>query len=85
MPYPAACRPQAWSSGVPLTFVPMFLGLEPMIHRGVVSLSPRLPAQVEHLCVTGLRFPGGSLSVEIDDRGTRLIEVPAGCKIEIRS
>ena len=85
VPYPAACRPQAWSSGVPLTFVPMFLGLEPMIHRGVVSLSPRLPAQVEHLCVTGLRFPGGSLSVEIDDRGTRLIEVPAGCKIEIRS
>ena len=85
VPYPAACRPQAWSSGVPLTFVPMFLGLEPAIHRGTVSLCPRLPAQIEHLKVTGLPFPGGSLSLEIDGHGTRLIEVPVGFKVEIRS
>jgi glycogen debranching enzyme len=43
VPYPAACRPQAWASGSMLTVVRALLGLEPDVPAGVVRVHPALP------------------------------------------
>ena len=34
IPYPTACRPQAWAAGVPLQLATMFLGLDPHVPEG---------------------------------------------------
>lgn len=84
VPYPTACRPQAWAAGVPLTLVPMLLGLEPRWHDGAISIAPSLPPAVRRLEVRGIRFPAGVLSVAIDDDGIRIIEAPPGMVVEVR-
>lgn len=84
IPYPTACRPQAWSAGVPLALLASMLGLEPDIPNGVLSLAPVLPDNVTRLQVTGVRFPQGDLSVEIDHDGARLLAQPPGLRIEFR-
>ena len=55
VPYPTACRPQAWAAGVPLSFVPLLLGLEPHVPAGTVSLQPGAPADRE--LAGGARHP----------------------------
>jgi glycogen debranching enzyme len=85
VPYPTACRPQAWAAGVPLDFVALFLGLEPFIPGSTISLSPALPAGVDSLEVRGVPFPSGPLSVAIDRDGARVIEAPAGVEISLRA
>lgn len=85
VPYPSACRPQAWAAGVPLSFVPLLLGLEPDLHQGVLSLSPMLPDSVTRLTVHNLPLPTGRLSVEVGPDGTRLIEIPPNLSVELRA
>lgn len=85
VPYPTACRPQAWAAGVALTFVPMLLGLAPRIPEGAISLSPALPPGMRSLEVTGIPFPSGPLSVAVADDGNRVIEAPPGVAIEFRA
>jgi len=85
VPYPTACRPQAWSAGVPLALIPMLLGLEPSIPRRSVALDPLLPAGVGRIALTGIVFASGDrLSLEIGDGGTRLIETSPGLSVEMR-
>ena len=83
VPYPTACRPQAWAAGVPLSFVPLLLGLEPDVPAGTVSLNPVLPAAVSSLEVRGIPLPGGRLSVAFDAQGTHIIEAPAALRVEL--
>jgi glycogen debranching enzyme len=85
VPYPTACRPQAWAAGVPLAFAALFLGLEPFIPGSTISLSPALPAGIESLEVRGVPFPSGLLSVSIDRDGARVIEAPEGVEIGLRA
>jgi glycogen debranching enzyme len=85
VPYPTACRPQAWSAGVPLALIPMLLGLEPSIPRRSVALDPLLPAGVGRITLTGIAFASGDrLSLEIGDGGTRLFETSPGLSVEMR-
>lgn len=84
VPYPSACRPQAWAAGVPLSLVAMALGIEPSIPDGTITLQPILPRGVDSLRVEGIDFPHGRLSVEIGNGETRLLEVPDGVTIEVR-
>ena len=84
IPYPNACRPQAWAAGVPLSLATTLLGLEPDIPAGRIVIDPLLPSTLRSLEVHGLRFPGGALSIDLDGRGPRLRAVPAGCVVELR-
>jgi glycogen debranching enzyme len=84
IPYPTACRPQAWAAGVPLALVPTLLGLEPRVPDGVIALNPVLPASIDRLEVRGIPFPTGRLSVALEPGGVRLIEVPQGLSVELR-
>ncbi len=65
--YPASCSPQAWAAGSPLLWLRTMLGLEPWANRGEVWLSPRLPAGMERLRVSGIRVASRLLTVDIDD------------------
>ncbi len=84
-PYPTACRPQAWAAGVPLQLATMFLGLDPHVPDGRLTLAPRLPPGLDALEVRGIAFPGGPLSVRVDrDGGIRVRESPSGLAVELR-
>ena len=86
VPYPTACRPQAWAAGVPLQLATTFLGLEPHVPDGRVSLRPALPKNLRTLEVRGIPFPGGPLSVRVGrEGGTEILESPADIVVELRS
>jgi glycogen debranching enzyme len=84
VPYPTACRPQAWAAGVPLALVPLLLGLEPSMPDGHISLSPVLPPDMESLSVRGIPLGGGSLSVTVGPGGVSILGVPPGTTVNLR-
>ncbi len=83
VPYPSACRPQAWAAGVPLQLATMFLGLEPDIPNGRIVLRPALPRGLDSLELRDVAFPDGRLAVRVDRSGTEVLEAPAGIEVEI--
>jgi glycogen debranching enzyme len=76
VPYPTACRPQAWAAGVPLAIVALCLGLQPNVPAGTVSLNPTLPKGLHRIEVHGIPFPNGELSLVQDRNGTKVIKTP---------
>lgn len=80
VPYPEACRPQAWSAASSIAVVQVLLGLQVDVPRGVVRLSPVAPCPVGHLEVDGLVVGDKRLSVEVDRTGrvvsTSLTQAP---------
>ena len=74
VPYPAACRPQAWAAGASLTIVRGLLGLEPDIPNGVLRLNPALhPGHT--ITIRGMRC--GEHEVSLTATGTELVEIHA--------
>jgi glycogen debranching enzyme len=71
MPYPAACRPQAWAAAAPIAALVALLGLEVDVPRGRIAVRPMLPEALLPLSVSGLRIGDHELSIEVD-RGDRL-------------
>ena len=57
VPYPAACRPQAWSAAAAVSVLGTVLGLEPDPVTGHVTSTPITPAVVGDVSVRGLRHP----------------------------
>ncbi|MFO7689567.1 MAG: glycogen debranching N-terminal domain-containing protein [Cryobacterium sp.] len=57
VPYPAACRPQAWSAAAAVSVLGTVLGLEPNLVTGFVTSTPIHPAVVGDVTVRGLRTP----------------------------
>ena len=68
MPYPAACRPQAWSAAAAILLLRTWLGLDPDVPAGVVRLNP-LPGAPS---ITGLRIAGHAVTFD----GTGLTGLP---------
>lgn len=65
LPYPASCRPQAWSAAASVVVLSSILGLEP--REGELIVSPR--AAVGALDVTGLRCGPHEVSLRVDRAG----------------
>ncbi|MDN3355251.1 glycogen debranching N-terminal domain-containing protein [Actinomadura sp. DC4] len=65
-PYPAACRPQAWSAAVSPALVTVLLGLDPDVPAGRLGLAPLrgVAARVE-----GVRIGAATLAFELDGDG----------------
>ena len=59
IPYPAACRPQAWSAAAAVSVLASTLGLRP--GDGELGVSPS--TAVGALSVTGLRFAGADVAI----------------------
>ncbi len=69
VPYPAACRPQAWSAASSVALLAALLGLEPDAATGTVALRPVTPSPVGSLGVRGLVVGSRSLDVAVDASG----------------
>ena len=67
VPYPAACRPQAWSAAAAVSVLASVLGLQPDAQAGELGISPT--AVVGALEVSGLAFGGALGGVTVSAAG----------------
>ena len=70
VPYPAACRPQAWSAAAAVTVLQALLGLDADVPAGRVLLRPVRPQPTGALAVAGLVAGGNPLRFRLDASGT---------------
>ena len=82
VPYPAACRPQAWSAASAVTVLTAALGIEPDVPGGTVRISPPRPSPVGALRVSGLRLAGQRLDVSVTADGT-VVAARAQAPVEV--
>ncbi len=79
MPYPAACRPQAWSAGAAVTILHAALGLYPDVPSGRVELRPLKGAPLGAISARGLRIGDADVAVSVDRTGAPTVTgLPAG-------
>ncbi|BCB87710.1 amylo-alpha-1,6-glucosidase [Phytohabitans suffuscus] len=67
MPYPAACRPQAWSAAAAVVVLHAALGIYPDVPAGRITLRPSLPLGAVR--ARGLRVAGATVDATVDARG----------------
>lgn len=85
VPYPAACRPQAWSAASAAVLIAVALGFEPDAPGGRLTLRPARPAAYGGMTVAGLRFAGRSFGVRCEpDGAAELVDAPDDVDIVIR-
>ncbi len=65
VPYPASCRPQAWSAAAALVVLTTLLGFSADVPRGTAEFRP--VAGCPRMTVSGLRLAGEPLAIEVDD------------------
>lgn len=66
VPYPVACRPQAWSAAAAPLLIRACLGADAHLPEGRLTLSPLWPPPFRHLEVRGFPIAGGELDVVVD-------------------
>lgn len=72
VPYPVACRPQAWTAGAWLHFIAAMLGLVPdAANRRLYLVRPRLPYWLSELRLTGVRVGDARVDLHVSSRGGR--------------
>jgi glycogen debranching enzyme len=84
VPYPAACRPQAWAAAASVSFLQTLLGLEANAPAGILAASP-LPDGPYPLRVSGLQFAGQRFDIEVAAGGRAQAHGPAGLAVRTRS
>ena len=72
LPYPAACRPQAWSAASAVSLVASVLGLRPT-EDGHVTADPVAPWSFGTTRVTGLGTGSRRVAIDVDERGTATV------------
>jgi glycogen debranching enzyme len=83
LPYPSACRPQAWAAGSALLLLRAVLGIEPDVPAGVLRIRPMRPAPFAHLGIEGMSVAGGRLSLLVEGGVTTVTEAPAGLDVVV--
>jgi len=68
-PYPASCRPQAWSAASAAALLTVGLGLRADVPAGVLHLAPPRHGPFAALRVEGLRWGDTTYSVSVDRAG----------------
>ncbi|MGQ7296486.1 amylo-alpha-1,6-glucosidase [Quadrisphaera sp. KR29] len=66
VPYPASCRPQAWSAASAVAVLAALLGVRPDVPAGHLSVAPVPGAPFGPLAASGLRVAGAPLRVAVD-------------------
>ncbi|MDN5857500.1 MAG: hypothetical protein L0H84_02660 [Pseudonocardia sp.] len=83
VPYPASCRPQAWSAAAAITLVQTLLGLAVDVPRRVITVRPPRPGPLGAIRVEGLPLAGATLAVSVDRDGTVLdVGAPPGFRVD---
>jgi len=73
VPYPAACRPQAWAAAAGVTLLHAAVGLRPDVPAGTVALAPLPDAPLGAVTVRGLRIGDASIDVAVGTDGTATV------------
>ncbi|MET0789246.1 MAG: glycogen debranching N-terminal domain-containing protein [Cellulomonas sp.] len=81
VPYPAACRPQAWSAASAVTVLVSALGLDPDVPGGTLTVRPPAPSPVGAVDVRGLRLAGLPLDVRLAADGTAEVRTAADVRV----
>lgn len=81
VPYPGACRPQAWAAAAAVSLVEAALGLRPDVPEGRLCIAPARPSPFGRLRVEGLRIGAESVTVEVDSSG-EVVEV-SGTSLDV--
>ncbi len=79
VPYPAACRPQAWAAAAAVSVLASTLGLRPDAPSATLGVSPILT--VGALAVRGLRFGGADVSITVNADGD--ITATSGASVQV--
>ncbi|MBO4210477.1 amylo-alpha-1,6-glucosidase [Micromonospora echinofusca] len=83
VPYPAACRPQAWSAAAGVALLHAAVGLDPDVPAGRVGLRPLAGPVLGAVSAGGLRVAGAPVDVAVDRAGrVTLTGLPAGLRVE---
>ncbi|MGI5522797.1 glycogen debranching N-terminal domain-containing protein [Micromonospora sp. CA-259024] len=69
VPYPAACRPQAWAAAGAVLLLQAAIGLYPDVPGGTVRLAPLAGAELGALAVNGLRVANTPVNVTVNRTG----------------
>jgi len=80
VPYPAACRPQAWAAASAVAIVSALLGVRPDVPAGRVEIAPLRGAAFGALDVDGIVIAGRRVRVRHDPSGdspTSVLGLPA--------
>jgi len=83
VPYPAACRPQAWSAAAAVSVLAATLGLTPDVPAGRLDVAPPAPAPLGAVAVSGLRVAGRPLAVRVAADGRA--QVTTDAPLEVRT
>ncbi|GIH24652.1 amylo-alpha-1,6-glucosidase [Acrocarpospora phusangensis] len=82
VPYPAACRPQAWSAAAAVTIAHAAVGLYPDVPGGRAVLRPLSGAPLGAVSVRGLRIGEARVDVHVDHDGKAAATgLPAGMSL----
>jgi glycogen debranching enzyme len=74
VPYPVACRPQAWAAGSIPYLLATGLGLEPdALHGKLRVVKPLLPGWVDRLSVEGMRVGDALVSLRFERAGRQVV------------
>lgn len=89
VPYPVACRPQAWSASSVFMIVQAMLGLEVSgVERKVIFNSPTLPSWLDWMRIDDLRVGDGRVSFlfrrTAHQAAVELVERQGPVKVEVR-
>lgn len=72
VPYPVACRPQAWAAGAFPLIIQAILGLCPDAPNGrLLVVQPKLPAWLKQVRVEGMRIGSGEVDLTYELHGKR--------------
>jgi glycogen debranching enzyme len=83
-PYPAACRPQAWSAASAVALLTVALGLRPDAATRTLHVRPARPAAYGAMRVEGLRFCGGRVDLDLAADGTvTVLQAPDGVEVRV--
>lgn len=85
IPYPAACRPQAWAAASAVAIITALLGLRPDAPAGRVEIAPLRGATFGALDVDGVVIAGNRVHVTHDpsgDSSTLVLGLPADLRLD---
>ncbi|MEV6595315.1 glycogen debranching N-terminal domain-containing protein [Actinoplanes sp. NPDC051346] len=82
LPYPTACRPQAWSAAASILMLRTAVGLTPDVPGGRVRLEPLPGLPFGPLEITGLMIAGAPVDVAVDAAGATIDGLPPGLSVQ---
>ena len=85
VPYPAACRPQAWAAASALLLLRALLVIEADVPHGGLTLRPLAPLPCERIELLGLRVAGGTVDVTVDAGAVAVQVHDAAVKVAIEA